>query len=159
MADYTDEKIKTLPSVFLQKMFSAFKHYRDTVYLKEHFFELVFEGYPSRKNEQRIWFAQAIGVYLAAISGMTREEIARKIEKSDNNLKSETMSIIDEFVEEGIEKGIEKAKKETKIKIYNAWKRGYTLKLLANVFEFSLQEIKNIIEEIKKETEKTTPQS
>ena len=161
MADYTDEKIKTLPSVFLQKMFSAFKHYRDTVYLKEHFFELVFEGYPNRKNEQRIWFTQAIGVYLAAISGLTRKEIVKKIETSNNNLKSEAMStfeeFVQEFVQEGIEKGIEieaqKHERELKLKIYNAWKQGYELELLANVFSLPLKQVKEIITEIKAEME------
>ena len=125
--------------------------------MKEHFFELVFEGYPNRKNEQRIWFTQAIGVYLAAISGLTRKEIVKKIETSNNNLKSEAMStfeeFVQEFVQEGIEIGIEKAEREKKINIYNAWKQGYGLELLANVFSLPLEKVKEIITEIKAEME------
>ena len=60
---------------------------------------------------------------------------------------------VQEFVQEGFEKGIEKAEREKKINIYNAWKQGYELELLANVFSLPLKQVKEIITEIKAEME------
>ena len=40
-------------------------------------------------------------VYLTAILGMSRQEVITKAKISNNNLKSESMLIFDEFIQEG----------------------------------------------------------
>ncbi len=69
------------------------------------------------------------------------------------------MTIIDEFIHKGFEKGIEKGiyqgiEKGKKIAVYEAYLRGNSFDLLSNVFGLSVPEIKMIIEELKKVSDK-----
>ena len=91
------------------------------------------------------------GVYLANVSGITRQEIIKKVFKSNHYQKPEVMNFIEEFIHEGIVQGIEKGKK---IAIYEAYLRGNSLELLSNVFDLPLHDIKRIVEEMKNELEK-----
>ena len=159
LQDYTVERIQAFKSVYLQKTFLAFKHYKNIEYLKQHILELLFYGYNKRKDEKRRMFVRMFVVYLTTISGMSRQEIIEKAKNSNNNLKSESMTIIDEFIQEGIEIGEERATRKQKLNIYNAWKQGYQPELLANVFSLSLKEVNDIIEEMKTEMENDALQS
>lgn len=154
LQDYSDEVIRTFQSVLLQKTLLAFKHYLDKNYIKTHVVELWFAGYGDRKNEQIGWFIRAFGVYLTSISGISRQKIIQQIIQSDNNLKPEAMTIIDEFIlegkKEGIQEGVEKGKK---ISIYDAYKRGKSLEILSDFFDLPIKKIKQIIEEIQNEIE------
>ena len=95
------------------------------------------------------------GVYLANVSGITRQEIIKKVFKSNHYQKPEVMNFIEEFIHEGIEKGIlQGIEKGKKIAIYEAYLRGNSLELLSNVFDLPLHDIKRIVEEMKNELEK-----
>ena len=49
---YSDEKIRALDSIFLQKSLLAFKHHLDKTYLQEHIVEIIFKGYDDEITEQ-----------------------------------------------------------------------------------------------------------
>lgn len=152
LQDYSDEFIKNLQSIFLQKTFLAFKHYLDKQYIEMHIVELLFHDFRNPKNEQVRSFILKIDVYLRAISGITRKEIIEKANQSDHNLKPEAMSIFDEILELGEERGKEigfkegvyKEKKRTVIILY---KKRNTLKSIAEFVDFPIEEVKKIIAE------------
>ncbi len=150
LQDLSDEKIKSLHSIFLQKTMLSFKHYLDKNYLRLHIIELLFDGYGIKKGVNTLSFIQMIGVYLASISGMTREEVIQLAKESDNNLKPEIMSIFDEFIEEGIEIGLEKGREEgieigvTK-SIISLYENDVKAEMIAKYFNYPLSEVKQII--------------
>lgn len=95
---------------------------------------------------------------MTSISGISRQKIIQQIIQSDNNLKPEAMTIIDEFILEGKKEGIQEGKKEgiekgEKISIYDAYKRGKSLEMLSDFFDLPVKKIKQIIEEIENEIE------
>jgi predicted transposase/invertase (TIGR01784 family) len=146
LQDYTDERIKKLNSIYLQKTFLAFKHYSDKNYWQQHIVDLVFVGYLPEKNINTRSFFQMIIVYLTAVSGMTRKEVVKLAEQSNNNLKSEAMSFIDEFIEEGKEIGKEIGKEAVLLKaIINLYKRGMTSEIIAEDLEAPIGYVKQII--------------
>lgn len=158
LQDYPDEIIQGFQSILLQKTLLAFKHYLEKAYIKANIIDLWLVGYV-QKNEHTILFIRMFGIYLSNISGVTRHEIITEFIQSDNYKKSEAMTIIDEFIQEGFEKGIEKGlyqgiEKGKKIAIYEAYLRGNSFDLLSNVFGLSVPEIKVIIEEFKKMSDK-----
>ena len=146
--DYSEKRIRSIESVFLQKTLLAFKHYWDKHYFKVHVVELLFDGYNQTKNERIRLFIRILAVYLTAVSGISRQEVIEQAKQSGNNLNSKSMSIIEEFIEEGIEKGIEKGKK---LNIFDAYKRGINLELIADVFGTTVQNIKEVIAELEAE--------
>jgi predicted transposase/invertase (TIGR01784 family) len=155
---YSDEDIKKLQPILLQKVLLAFKHASDTDYIKRNIVELWLMGYENSKDEQTASFIRTFGIYLAAISGVTRKEILGQLTLFNNNLNLNAMTFIDEFIEEGIEKGLLKGiEKGKKIAIYEAWKRGNSFSLLANVFGMSVTAIQQVVEEMKIEIDKMPP--
>ena len=142
LQNFSDERIKQLRSVFLQKAFLSFKHYWDKNYLQLHIVELLFTGYDSIKKEQTTSFIRIMGVYLTAISGVSRKEVIEQAKKSKNNLKPEAMSIIEEFVNEGIEKGIEKG---IEIAIIRLHIKGVSAENIADYMDYPLSDVKQII--------------
>ncbi len=155
---YSDEQIREFDSIFLQKSLLAFKHHVDEVYLQEHIVALIFSGYPNEITDQMRSFMRMITVYLTAISGMTSVEIKGKINKSDNILKSEAMTIFDEVeqqgiekgieqgIEQGIEKGIEKEKQNT---IIRSWENGIAASMISNITGVSIEEVEKVIANFK----------
>jgi predicted transposase/invertase (TIGR01784 family) len=146
LLNYSDEEIRKFQSVLLQKTLLAFKHASDADYIKNNIVELWLMGYENPQDEQTIFFIRAFGVYLAAISKVSRKDVNEQLNLFNNNLNPNAMNFIEEFIEEGIEKGIEKGKK---IAVYDAWKRGNSFELLANVFGLSVKAIEQIVEEMK----------
>lgn len=142
LQDLPDEKIKSLHSIFLQKTMLSFKHYLDKNYLRLHIIELLFDGYEIKKDDNTRSFIQMIIVYLTAISGISRQEVIQLTKKSDNNLKSKAMSIIDEFIEEGIEIGLEKGLEKAIIKLYL---KGIAPETIADYLEYPISKVKPII--------------
>jgi predicted transposase/invertase (TIGR01784 family) len=150
LQNYSDATIRAFDSIFLQKTLLGFKHYADKEYLRVHIVELLIDGYNNKKSEQTISFMLKFGVYLSAISGMTSSEIRDEIKKSDNNLKSEAMTIFDELIEEGEKKGIEKGiEKEKQNTIIRSWQSGIDMSMIANISGLSLAEVKKIIANFK----------
>ena len=155
LQDYPDEVLKTFQSILLKKSLLAFKHYFDKNYIKTHIVELWLIGYGNRKNEQTGWFIRAFGVYLSAISGVSRQQVIQEVIQSDNNLKSEAMSIVDEFIhegkkigkKEGIKEGIEIGKK---MSIYDAYLNGNSIESIAQFFKLPTEKVTQVIEEMKK---------
>jgi predicted transposase/invertase (TIGR01784 family) len=159
LQDYPDEVLKTFQSILLKKTLLAFKHYFDKNYIKTHIVELWLIGYGDRKSEQTGWFIRAFGVYLSAISGVSRQQVIQEVIQSDNNLKSEAMSIVDEFIHEGkkigkiegkiegIKEGIEIGKK---MSIYDAYLNGHSIESIAQFFKLPADKIIQIVEEMKK---------
>ncbi len=148
---YSDEQIRALDSIFLQKSLLAFKHHLDKTYLKEHIVELIFAGYDAEITEQIRSFTRMITVYLASLSEMSGGEIKEKFNKSNNVLKSEAMTIIDEFVLEGeikgIEKGIEKEKQNT---IIRSWQNGIAVSMISNITGLPIAEVEKVIADFQK---------
>ncbi len=146
LQDFSEEKINSLHSIFLQKTMLSFKHYLDKNYLRLHIIELLFDGSEIKKDYNTDSFFRKIAVYLTAISGITCQEVIQLAKESDNNLKSEAMSIIDEFIEEGkeigkeigIEIGIAKS-------IINLYKKGMAAELIADYLDCPLSKVKQII--------------
>jgi predicted transposase YdaD len=142
---YSDATIRAIDSIFLQKSLLAFKHFWDTVYLKLHFIDLLFNGLNEKDDETRS-FLNKLGVYLSNLSKMTKSEILELVNNSDHNLKHQAMSIFEEFIEEGIEKGekqgIEKANRET---IIRSWKNGIEISMIANITGLDIAKIKGVI--------------
>lgn len=139
---YSDKFIQGLDSIFLQKSLLAFKHHLDKTYLKEHIVELIFAGYGDEITEQMRSFTRMITVYLTAISGMSSGEIKEKINKSDNILKSELMTIIDEFIQEGEIRGIEKERKDT---IIRSWQNGIAVPMISNITGVPISDVEKVI--------------
>lgn len=145
----SDEEMCKIQPVFLQKALLALAHAWDIAYFKNNLVKLWLADYENTQDEETIFFIRAFGVYLAEISGVSRDEIKQQIIKFNNDLKSNVMTFIEEFIEEGIEKGIEEGiEKGKKISIYEAWQRGNGIELLANVFALSESTIKHIIAEM-----------
>ncbi len=160
LQDYSDGYIKNLQSIFLQKTFLAFKHYLDKQYLEIHIVELLFHNFSNAKNELTRSFISIISVYLRAISGITREQLIEKVKQSDNILKPEAMSYVEEFIEEGKligeeigleigkeigkEIGIFEEKKRTALFFYQ---KKMTLQTIAEYVDLPLEQVKTIVEE------------
>lgn len=154
LQDYSDAQIQKLNSIFLQKTLIAFKHYWDRNFLKLHIVEILLGGYDSVKMEQTRTFIQFFAVYLAKISGITRQEVIEKAKQSNNNSNIKAMSIIEEFIEEGIQigekkgiekgriEGIEKAKAEDILKLY---RKGLSIETIADYLDYPLEKVKKII--------------
>jgi predicted transposase/invertase (TIGR01784 family) len=156
---YSDATIRAIESIFLQKSLLAFKHFWDKNYLVLHMVELLLTGYKNEKNDQFRSFFQMFTVYLTSISGMTSRQIREAAMKSNNNLKSEAMSLIDELIEEGIEKGeklgIEKGEKqgiEKGMKVIKLWLQGVQLSLIANMVGLSLEQVNKVIADFQSKT-------
>ncbi len=91
-------------------------------------------------------FFQKIVVYLIAILGITRNEVIERVKESDNTLKSETMTFIDEFIEEGIEIGIERGiERGIEMSILKFYKKGMPTETIADYMELPLSDVKQII--------------
>ncbi len=150
LQDYSEAQIRSINDILLQKTLLGFKFYKDKNYLNDHIVELLFMGYAKLKKEQTYSFIRIFVVYLTAVSGIKQKEIIIKSNKMSDNMETEEFDIIEAlkeaFREKGIEKGIEKGKK---ISIYEASLRGHSLELLSNVFGLSVDNIKQIIEEMK----------
>ncbi len=142
MQNFSDEKIKKIESIYLQKVLLSFKHYLDKNYLALHIVELLFSGFEAKKDIQIRSFMNRIAVYLSAITGMTRHEVIELAIQSDNNLKDEAMSIFEEIYEEGIEKGIEIGIEKA---IINLYKKGMTAETISNYMEYPISDVKQII--------------
>ena len=142
LQNYSDEQIRAIQSIFLQKTLLSFKHYLDKNYLRLHIIELLFSGYEVKKDDNTDSFFRKIAVYLTAISGITRQEVIQLAKESDNNLKSEAMSIIDELIEEGKEIGIEIGIAKS---IINLYKKGMTAGVIADYLDYPLSKVKQII--------------
>lgn len=154
LQDYTEEQIRSINDILLQKTLLGFKFYKDKDYLNDHIVELIFIGYGKLKNEQTYTFMRIFVVYLTSISGISRNEIIVKANKMNKNMEELEFDIIEDlkeaFLERGIERGIEKGKK---ISIYEASLRGHSLELLSNVFGLPVDTINQIIEEMKNDKE------
>jgi predicted transposase/invertase (TIGR01784 family) len=156
LQDYSEEQIRNINDILLQKTLLGFKFYKDKDYLNDHIVELIFMGYGKLKNEQAYTFMRIFVVYLTAVSGINREEIIVKANKM-NNMEELEFDIIEDlkeafrekWLEKGMEKGMEKGKK---ISIYEAALRGHSLELLSNVFGLPVETITQIIAEMKNET-------
>ncbi len=162
LQDYSEEQIRSINDILLQKTLLGFKFYKDKNYLNDHIVELLFMGYGKLKNENTYSFIRIFAVYLTAVSNMNRNEIILKSKKMGNNMESEDFDIIEALKEafredareEGLEEGLEKGlflgiEKGKKIAIYEASMRGHSLELLSNVFGLPTDVIKQIIEEMK----------
>jgi predicted transposase/invertase (TIGR01784 family) len=148
MQDYSDEQIKQINAILLQKTLLAFKHYLDKNYLQMHVVELLFAGFKGTDKEINRSFIRKFVVYLAAVSGMTRKEIIEKAQQSDNNLKKEDMEmdIFDEIAEICREKGMEKGMEKEKIRsVLNLFKKGLAVEIIADYLEYPINEVKQII--------------
>jgi predicted transposase/invertase (TIGR01784 family) len=152
LQNYSTETIKAIDSIFLQKTLWAFKHYWDKNYLKLNIVELLLTGYNDKKNDQTRSFIRMLTVYLTSITGMSNNDIREAAIQSNNNLKSEAMSLIDELIEEGtvigIEKGtvigIEKTITET---IIRSWKNGIEISMIANITGVDVAKVEKVIAE------------
>lgn len=147
---YSDEKIKSIHSIFLQKTLLSFKHYLDKNYLKLHIVELLFGSYEIKKDVNIRSFIQMIAVYLTAVSGMKRPEIIQLAKESNNNLKPNAMSFLDEIFEEGVEKGREEGREEgidigISKSIIKLYKKGMNAEWIAEHFDYPLSDVKQII--------------
>ena len=148
LQDYSDAFIKKLQSVFLQKTFIAFKHYWDKQYIEVHIVELIFHDFSKAKIEQTRSFISKISVYLRAISGITRAQLIEKVNQSDNILKPEAMSYVEEFIEEGKEIGEEiGVYKEKKRRAIFFYQKKMTLQTIAEYVDLPMEEVKKIIAE------------
>ena len=143
---YSDEKIRALDSIFLQKSLLAFKHHLDKTYLKEHVVEIIFKGYDDEITEQMRRFMRMITVYLTSLSGMSSSEIKEKINESDNILKSKAMTIFDEVEQKGIDKGLEQGRtqgiEKSAIKL---WQKGIQPSMIANLLDLSIEQVQKLI--------------
>ncbi len=148
LADYSDSMIETFNNIFLVKGFLALKHYREKLYIKTRFAEILLAGLEHNSHKENIDFIRALFVYLYHISGgISEKEITLQIEQVDNNQKKENMyNFIDDLLERGEKRGIEKGKK---IAIYEAHLRGSSIDLLSNLFALTPAEIQQIIREVK----------
>ena len=152
LQDYSDEYIKQIQSIFLQKTLLAFKHYFDKRYLELHILELLFNGYDNPKKEQTLSFFSIFIVYLSTVSGISRQQIIEKVNYSNNNLKPKAMSIIEEFIQEGKEIGKEIGEQ---IGVYNEKKRmtiflyrkQMMFESIAEYVDLPIEEVKKIIAE------------
>jgi hypothetical protein len=160
---YSDATIRTIKSIFLQKSLLAFKHFWDKVYLVLNMVELLLTGYKNEKDDEFHRFFQMFIVYLTSISSMTTHQIREAVLKSDNNLKSEAMSLYDELIAEGIEKGekqgIEKGEKqgiekgiEKAMKVIKLWQQGVKPTLIANMVDLSLEQVNKVIADFQSKT-------
>ncbi len=136
--NYSDEQINKIHSIFLQKALIVFKHYWDKNYIKLNIVKILFSGYSDIKNEYTRSFIQIFTVYLTSISGMSRQELIQKANQSDNNLKKEAMTIIEEFIEIGEEKGFAKS-------IIKLYQKGMSAELIAEYLEYPIDAVKKII--------------
>ncbi len=79
---------------------------------------------------------------------ITREQLIEKVNQSDNILKPEAMSYVEEFIEEGKligkELGVYEEKKRTTIFFYQ---KKMTLQIIAEYVDLPIEEVKIIIEE------------
>jgi predicted transposase/invertase (TIGR01784 family) len=154
--NYSDEQINKIRSVFLQKALIVFKHYWDKNYIKLNIVKILFSGYDDIKNEYTRSFIQIFTVYLTSISGMSRKELINQANQSDNNLKKEAMSIIEEFIEIGQEKGI-KIGEEKGIKIgeeksiIKLHQKGMSAELIAEYLEYPIDAVKKIIKDFEEQ--------
>jgi predicted transposase/invertase (TIGR01784 family) len=147
---YSDATIRAIDSIFLHKSLLAFKHFWDKSYLILHMVELLLTGYKNEKDDQFRRFFQIFTVYLTSISGMTSRQIREAAIQSNNDLKSEAMSLIDELIAEGIEKGIEKGEKQgiekaNRETIIRSWKNGIEISMIANITGLDIAKIKAVI--------------
>ena len=149
---YSDKVIRGFDSIFLQKSLLSFKHHLDKTYLQEHIVELIFKGYDHEITEQMRSFMRMITVYLTAVSGMSSGEIKEKVNKSDNNLKSEAMSIFEEIEQKGIEEGIEKGVEKTLLKL---WHKGMEPNIIANYLDLEIEQVEKIIRIFLSKTKKS----
>ena len=152
LQDFSEEKIRAINNILLQKMLLGFKFYQDKNYLNDHIVELLFVGYSKLKNEQTYSFISFFSVYLTSISGISRKEVIQKAKQFINHSNSDDMDIFEEiketFLVEGRAEGIEIGKK---IAIYQVSLKGYSHDSLADIFDLPVNTIKQIIEEIKNE--------
>ena len=137
---YSDEKISALDSIFLQKSLLAFKHHLDKTYLKEHIVELIFAGYDAEITEQMRSFTRMITKYLASLSGISIGEMKEKINKSDNVLKSEAMTIIDEYEQKGITQGATKG-----MYVIKLWLQNVPIPKIAESVGLSVEQVKDLV--------------
>jgi predicted transposase/invertase (TIGR01784 family) len=156
---YSDATIRAIDSIFLHKSLLAFKHFWDKNYLVLNMVELLLTGYKNEKNEEFHRFFQMFIVYLTSISSMTTPQIREAVLKSNNNLKSEAMSLYDELIAEGIEKGekqgIEKGEKqgiEKAMKVIKLWQQGVKPTLIANMVDLSLEQVNKVIADFQSKT-------
>ena len=103
--------------------------------------------YPHFQLYQIRSFTRMITVYLASLSEMSGGEIKEKFNKSNNVLKSEAMTIIDEFVLEGEIKGIEKEKQNT---IIRSWQNGIAVSMISNITGLPIAEVEKVIADFQK---------
>ncbi len=170
LADYSDSMIEAFGNIFLIKGFLALKHYTEKLYIKNRFAELLLSGLEHNNAKENLDFIRALFVYLSHISGgISEKEITHQIEQIDNNQKKEEMyNFIDDLLERGEKKGekigvekgerigVEKGErigieKGKKLAIYEAHLRGGDIDLLSNLFALTPIEIRQIIEDVKKE--------
>lgn len=147
-------KIREFDSIFLQKSLLAFKHHVDKVYLQEHIVALIFSGYPNEITEQMRSFTRMITVYLTAIAGMSSGQLKEKINISNNTLKSEAMTLIDEIKQQGELRGelkgeIQGIKKEKQNTIIRSWENGIAVPMISNITGVSIEEIEKVIADFK----------
>ena len=103
-------------------------------------------------------FTRMITVYLTAIAGMSSGQLKEKINISNNNLKSEAMTLIDEIEQQGELRGelrgeikgeIQGIKKEKQNTIIRSWENGIAVPMISNITGVSIEEIEKVIADFK----------
>lgn len=147
---YSDNAIQTFQDRFLEKIFTAFKHYCDKTFIREHYAELWLSSYPNFENEETSFFIHAFGVYLSTIAGdISEEEIIIQLENiSKNPLKSTDMLASERFLKSLEKKGAQEGRQETIINIYK--ETGWSAKKIAEITKFSEAYIQSIIDNFDK---------
>lgn len=109
---YPDEVIKAFELRFLEKIFLAFKNYRDEVFIKNHFAELWLLNYKNYENDETDFFIHAFGVYLSAVIGeMPLEKIDEQLNKNPKAMVS-TERFLDRYRKQGLQEGRQKGRQE-----------------------------------------------
>jgi predicted HTH domain antitoxin len=149
---YPDATIKRFEAGFLPKIFLAFKHYRDKIYIKDEFVSLLEFDTSDALNIDKIkYFFQVLTLYLCHLSDIGDDEFNEKMEKFSEPLKSEAMTTYKRLVNKGkIEGKIEGKVEEREEIVINAFTEGYKVEEIATFLKMPLDKVKFIIEKFQK---------